>query len=233
MSKEAHLIVSPHCDDSVLSLGGHMLTEDNVRVVTLFGTCAWTTLPGEFTPDEITQMNQEEERLCMEDAGAEGLLYELPEALLRGYTEWNAKTLHADDEQLPEKAAGILLDHLQGVGKIYFPSAPGGHVDHVITRRLMNRLFSRFSESGIQVYLYEDLPYSWYGGLDESLDDIRLNYELTPHTRDITNIMDRKLQLLRHYRSQLADSDLDKVTEYASSVVPNGYGERIWHVTKP
>lgn len=229
-----HLIISPHCDDAMLSLGGHILSSNktSVKVVTLFGTCAWTALPGKYSTKQITHMNQIEEDRCLSAAGVSRSLYELPEALMRGYRKWNTKRLHADDQLLATKITKILQEETRYVRNVYFPLAPGGHVDHILVRNQIDALYTALELANINIYAYEDLPYSWYGGLDESHADLRKKYNLTPYIKDISVHIDQKINLLKMYESQLVDTDLSKVKDYAKSLISSGYGERVWHIQK-
>lgn len=227
-----HVIISTHCDDAMLSLGGHILLNPNTEVITVFGTCAWTALDEPMSSSEITRRNQSEDRRCMHEAQAELTIYEFPEALLRGYRKWNAKKLHAKDTYVQAKITTLLKQKIIGAQNIYFPMASGRHVDHVIVSSQINHLYDQLSENGAAIYVYEDLPYSWYGGLEEALDRLRKNFELTPVLLDVSNVMKRKVELLRYYETQLLQSDLDKVTEYAATLIESGFGERIWQVQK-
>lgn len=227
-----HLVISPHCDDAMLSMGGRILTLDETTVVTVFGTCAWTTLSKEYTPDEITKRNQAEERKVMNAANVTSILYELPEALLRGYKKWNTAYLHDSDKLHEADISRLLRKHTKGMSRIYFPLAVGGHVDHVLVARQLLVLHDELRDNETEMFVYEDLPYSWYGGLDKSIALMQKNFTLTPYVADITNVMERKVRLLEYYKSQLAKADIDKVKKYAESLVTSGYGERIWQIKK-
>lgn len=230
---DQHIIISPHCDDALLALGGTILQlPGKVSAITVFGTCAWTSFPETYPLEEITRINQEEDRRALSAAGCDLILYEYPEVLFRGYRKWNTKRLHASDKELVQQVGQTIRKHIVQGSSVYLPLAPGRHVDHALISGQLKSLFKEFSSQNVTFYLYEDLPYSWYGGLEEVLAIAKKDYILTPILRDVTMTFNKKISLLREYKTQLAQADLDKVTEYAQSLVPSGYGERVWQVTK-
>lgn len=223
-------VLAPHCDDALLALGGFILLHKNVHVIDVFATTAWTTLPGTMTVQEITAMNQEEEKRALYEAGASFDLVETPEALMRGYTQWNDPDLKASDYKLAEELWLDLAAQIRRYEKIYFPIAPGGHVDHRIVRQIVLDHAAELLSSGRELYCFEDLPYSWYGDLDKALAFVGASFTLTPDEYTIGSVFERKLALLAGYRSQLAESDLSKVREYALRIGHGQAKERVWQI---
>ncbi len=227
------VIFSPHCDDAFLAMGG-MLIQDPAayEVVDIFGTCAWTTTEENYTSEELTRMNQAEERSVAHASGVKLSLYEFPEALLRNYRKWNTKRLHVSDRVLASEVLEVMRKHADAAERVFLPMAPGNHVDHVIVHSQLYELYDRLISRGIDVYLYEDLPYSWYGDVDDRIAAIEKRYTLRPITNDITDFYPKKEILLKMYTSQLGEDELRKVREYAASLEPNKYCERVWQVLK-
>jgi len=234
MSKQlTSVIFSPHCDDAFLAMGGWILAHiEDVHVVDIFATCAWTTDEANFSSEELTVINQTEERKLAKEVGVALSLYEYPEALLRGYKEWNAPQLLADDASLAVEINKTMKEHIKGVKQVYFPLAPGHHVDHVIVHEQMTKLFDEMAGVDIEVYVYEDLPYSWYGGVDERIASLQETFQVVPEVFDITDRYEQKEELLGIYKSQLGVDDLRKVREYSASIMPGKYSERIWKISK-
>lgn len=217
----------------MLAMGGSLLTFVGIKkVVTVFGTCAWTARPEQFDLEQLTQINQQEDYRAVAAAGCTLELYDYPEALLRGYRKWNPKRRHTSDTTLMNTIGTMLVTHVENAQHIYFPIAPGPHVDHKLLCDLLPLMMHRFADSNKVFYAYEDLPYSWYGGLDERLMSLRKKFKLTPTTRDISAVIDQKVSILAGYKTQLAQSDIDKVREYAASLVAGGYGERVWRLAQ-
>jgi len=229
MSTSGICILAPHCDDALLAVGGLILLQDNVHVIDVFATTAWTTLSEVMTTEAITVMNQSEEKRAIYAAGATLKLIETPEALMRGYGEWNNPKLKASDYKLAEELWLKLSTDLAKYSKIYFPIAVGGHVDHRIVQRIILNHFADLNPE-TELYCFEDLPYSWYGGLDEALASIRADFALTKVEYDIGAVFEHKLMLLAGYPSQLSGDDLDKVREYALRIGNGQAKERVWQL---
>ncbi|MFZ3010091.1 MAG: PIG-L family deacetylase [Candidatus Microsaccharimonas sp.] len=227
------VIFSPHCDDAFLALGGYILNDPtSIHVVDIFATCAWTTSPENFSAEELTRINQAEEKRVAVNAKVSLTLYEYPEALLRNYRKWNAKLVHPEDTAMANEIAQTMRQHISDATHVFFPLAPGHHVDHAIVHAQLHNLFDEMTGNNSKVYVYEDLPYSWYGDVNEQIEKLSRRFNLEPEIIDISESFNEKLALLGQYKSQLATSDIQKVTEYAQSISPVTYSERIWRVTK-
>lgn len=232
-TERRQVILSPHCDDAFLALGGYILHDPSkVHVIDIFATCAWTTSPENYSSEELTRINQDEERAVAEKAGVHVTLHEYPEALLRNYRKWNAKKIHPSDTVLSGSIVKTIREYLKEGDRVFFPLAPGHHVDHVILHRQLKLLFDELLEKDIEVFAFEDLPYSWYGGAEERLNRLSRTFTLTAQVIDISEYMDEKVSLLKLYSSQLADSDIAKVIDYAKNLSNYTYSERIWNITK-
>lgn len=230
-----HLIISPHCDDALLSMGGRMQSLiGSKKVVTVFGTCAWTARPTEYVLQELTALNQAEDRAAIRAAESELVLMDYPEALLRNYRKWNALRLHSSDKALADEIGVALTKHIVEADHIYFPIAPGSHVDHRLIADMLPSIYKVFAGQPKLFYVYEDLPYSWYGGLEERLERLRKQFVLVPSVVDISTVIEQKIQFLTYYKTQFMEDDLDfdKIRKYAQGILTGSYGERIWAITQ-
>lgn len=226
-----YCILSPHCDDAMLALGGHILLNPNkFKIINIFATTAWTALNRPLTAVEITQLNQAEERLVARMARSELRLIKTPEALMRGYKQWDEANIKSSDKLLMSNLWDKISKNLHNYSRVYCPLAPGRHVDHLLLRQAVTNHISDLLDAGVEVYFFEDLPYSWYGGVEEELEELRSWLQLTPQDCDISSVLDDKIKLLSQYRSQLTQSDLDKVRQYASMLVDEGMVERVWRL---
>lgn len=231
MTKKTTCIVAPHCDDAMLSVGGYILQNKGTHVIDLFATTAWTTLDIDMSVEEITSMNQTEERWAMTESAATLELIETPEALMRGYKQWNEPVLKKTDYDLVEELWSKINVRLATYDQVFFPIAPGDHVDHRIVRQVILDHADEIMDKDVALYCYEDLPYSWYGGLEEALTFIRKKYRLMSEVIDISSVFEQKLSVLAKYRSQLSESDIQKVRDYALDVGNGSAIERIWRVS--
>lgn len=222
-------ILAPHCDDAMLALGGHILLDPGVYdVVVVFATTAWTTLSEKLSTEEITILNQTEEIKVARAANIHLKLIETPEALMRGYTAWNDQSISKSDLMLIGKLWEELSEIFFEYDDIYFPLAIGGHVDHRIVRHLVLQNYLKLQKAGVNLYAYEDLPYAWYGDNDKALNSLIKKHRVTPITLDISSSINKKMDLLRIYRSQLSNDDLQKVFEYSQSIGDKINKERVW-----
>jgi LmbE family N-acetylglucosaminyl deacetylase len=234
MSRRTQIIFSPHCDDAFLSLGGYItLHHDEVEVVDIFGTCAWTTVDTDETTPNVTEINQAEERAAAQLAQVPVTIYEYPEALMRKYRKWNTKTIHKADAPLSLDIYKTIRSHAIHARRVFFPIAPGHHVDHVLVHNQLHRLFDELAHAGVEVFVYEDLPYAWYDGVSQPIEKLSRKFALEPQVIRLSDeVMEQKMTLLGQYPSQLNQVDINKVREYAQSIEPNQYSERIWHLTQ-
>jgi LmbE family N-acetylglucosaminyl deacetylase len=167
----SHVVLSPHPDDAVLSLGACMSAWHRmghaVTVVTLFDgppTGALTPAAIEdrtrYREDPVV-LRQMEDRRAVTTLGAQLHSIGLEELVYRQRPDGSPRCqsledifgpLDADDDAVVDAVAEILGD-LPYDGDVYVPLAIGGHSDHRIVRAAAERVFSR-------VFFYEDLPYA-------------------------------------------------------------------------
>lgn len=231
-SKFRNVIISPHCDDAFLAIGGIIERLEDTMILDIFGTCAWSVLDKTVSTEELTIINQNEERKATEFAGVSLKLYEYPEAFLRNYKKWNSKRLHKSDFIIAEGIRNTIAENIIGIKNVYFPMSIGGHVDHLLVYNQTISIFNELSTDSVSYYLYEELPYAWYGGLDDRLNELRKRYNLSPIIVDITNVYAKKEQILNLYKSQISEEDLDKIKQYSLSIKPGVNCERIWKILK-
>lgn len=164
------LVVSPHCDDAVLSLGTLLARARRpVRVLTLFDR-SQATIDGT-PPEAVTALRH------AEDAGvaaAFGYRFEyagLPDSSVRGVA-WNDAGAPLD-RALLERAARWLALRLAGSGgsaPLYLPAAIGMHPDHRLALlAALDALSRSYRRARRPVMLYADQPYLLLGTHDHRL----------------------------------------------------------------
>ena len=189
-------------------------------------------------------------------AEASIVFLDLPDAVFRGYKgdEQLLATPRADDRA----PIGLLIDEIARLEpqKVYLPLGVGDHVDHQLMREVgvaLLELGRRWvmpgpEYAGIVTY-YEDFPYAWWNDfrrLEElpagALAGLPNDIGLTPEYADITETVERKIQGLTLYESQLerlfggADQMGDAVRGFGTKVASlgglPGFAERYWATSK-
>jgi LmbE family N-acetylglucosaminyl deacetylase len=217
----AVLVVSPHSDDAVLSVGGLMQRgRARFSVLTVFGVSAWTSAG--FAPDRQAEISDLRRREDVDACNSLGVVdfqsLELLEARSRGRDPFSPVEdadlgLLANLEQSLEK-----LIASSGAELVLFPLALGAHVDHLLLTSVAQRLVRRGWHG---VAFYEDLPYAAFYSLDEIAirvtevaDDMDATLERVQVSFDEATLK-MKLHALRRYRSQLRPRDLRRVVIHA------------------
>lgn len=228
------LMLSPHCDDIPLSLGGSLLAGqwgDEVHEVVIFSTSRYSLRNGWNNDAEAaTAVRNDEERKAAAAAGYTVEFLGFPEPGVRpGY----AQITDIFDPGLPfdpdpvwlllrERLLGLLRNH---AGIAVSPLGVGNHIDHRMVAACV-RDAAEVNPDLIPVF-YEDLPYA----ARFSSRDIR---GLVPHRlagaalepRLLTKgRLEDKLRLLKHYESQLSDDDYASVADHWAC---RGRGELVW-----
>ena len=217
----AILVVSPHFDDGVLSVGGLMQRHpETFAIVTVFGRSASTN--GGFAPDEqraISARRRAEDVAACRHLGVTAVR-SLPfaDARLRGRSPFSP-----DESPEPEVAAELeraLSSIIDAASPrlVLFPLALGEHLDHMLVAGVGARLAVR---GGTSVAFYEDLPYAAFYALDDI--DFRaesvagaLGRRLEPlHVPCDDAVLRTKREALACYPSQLRDVDLARVAAHA------------------
>jgi LmbE family N-acetylglucosaminyl deacetylase len=154
------VVLSPHIDDGIFSLGGSIARatrrRTHVQVVTIFAndpastraSSPWDADCGFRTEGEASSARRDEDRRAADAVGAEALWLPLPDEEYR----------EARDEELDEEA---LWSHLApivaGADAVVGPGFPLYHPDHAVVTRL-----AATHAVGARLGLYVEQPYaSW------------------------------------------------------------------------
>ncbi|WP_447007187.1 PIG-L deacetylase family protein [Saccharothrix isguenensis] len=197
-----HLVVAPHLDDGVLSLGGSIhewvANGDEATVLTLFAkapeddgrtTAANLLLTRQLALWGIGHYGdrRHEDVSALAVVGASHVHADLPELLLRNSEARSIADLLATvpEDGLADRVGDVVADAAAGYDVVYLPSGDSAHPDHVLAALAAKRPI----DAGIA--FYEEIPYclarppeyeaSWFGGAS----------------------LDAKLEAARCYRSQL------------------------------
>tara|TARA_R110002096_G_scaffold433887_5_gene653947 strand:- start:65310 stop:66485 length:1176 start_codon:yes stop_codon:yes gene_type:complete len=257
---ERALIVSPHRDDSSLSIGGIMVArakQEAHTVCNVFTTSSW--LGQDFPPCElqaVSRLRKSEEFLSRQVLGATGVGLGLWEADIRtchrcateNYSEREDAIFEGDptlrspgERDSIEYGFWYLMEQLCP-SRVYFPLGLGSHIDHLFLsdfgKAKLTSIATRYP--ACRIYFYEDLPYATYKHIDVnsfvSLEAMN-GAALAPEYEDISEHFEAKIQAIAAHRSQFRRSENeDRLRTYAELLAAEaGFGggqlaERVWRV---
>jgi LmbE family N-acetylglucosaminyl deacetylase len=250
----AHLYLSPHFDDLVLSCGGRIVHQrlrgERVLVVDVFaGKPAPGAAMSRFAVDHHQRWGgkrdpiadrRREERQVLDALGVDFVWLDHLDAIYRGDqyrsdAELFGEVQPGDDPTLATVTAQLEAIWRRTVGAVvYSPLGVGNHVDHQICRRAALAL----RPLGANVILYEDFPYASREGQVASAV-ATMPERLEPEVFQIGAAVDEKIRLIHVYRSQIPTLFGDAlameraVMDYCRSISdrPGGCAERYWRIT--
>ena len=238
------IVVSPHPDDAALSAGGYLGWTGNARsnrprilLLDVFTRTAWWRLSDPPDPGRVTSVRKAEESIVARMMGAELLMLDLPEALLRGYSMPDLFTAGPDErDRLVQETLTRTVDELvsRHPGAAWMlPLAVGGHVDHRIARDATLAVI-RSRVSAEYIVYYEDLPYAAEraaerGALEDYSEQVP-GQRLAPNVSAIHPQLRWKLELNRVYWSQFTWPRIKGLADYAERLNPGTPAERLWSV---
>lgn len=206
------LIVSPHADDAALSCAGRMLkTHSSVKysIVTVFkagGVSRYFPL----STEELQIFNMAEDRAVAEALGANHFSFEFQEAMVRT-GRWNVTKSYCEP-----RIEGLVMEQLLSLTRqvrpdeLWFPLGLGNHIDHLLLRNVEGAI-------PCKIRFYEDQPY----GAEIQRKEVEMVLKeittgLQPDTIDITNVIEKKIQICSMYHTQYDRSYLEKLRTFAS-----------------
>ena len=210
------LFVSPHLDDVAFSCGGTLVAAQradcSVVLCTVF--TANVVPPSGFALQcqiekgipigvDYMELRRDEDLAFAHLAGiCDSIWLDFVEAPNRGYrsSEELFMSIRHEDTQIFNEITQCLREILLGecVAELYAPAANGGHADHCLARAAVMRALMGLTETP-SVYFYEELPYAI--GRNAAAWVPEANW--TPTLRDISSVLEEKLQGAACYTSQL------------------------------
>ncbi|HEX8940926.1 MAG TPA: PIG-L family deacetylase [Candidatus Limnocylindrales bacterium] len=194
-------------------LGGQPLIDD----VPTDGAVLTTVLTDAAAAGDLMAERRLEDERYAYFAEASIVFLDLPDAVFRGY-EGDDELLAEPrpDDRAPFEIVRREIARLEPQ-KVYLPLGVGDHVDHQLLRRVGMELLAedrRWVMPGPEwagrVVFYEDFPYAWWNEFDRleqlppgALAGLPEGVTLVPEYGDITDVVERKVDGLRLYRSQL------------------------------
>jgi LmbE family N-acetylglucosaminyl deacetylase len=250
------LVVEPHMDDAILSVGGQMWSrrhECEFTVLTVVGVSNFTTYERigreYFDVATVSELRKAESRVVMRMLGGHHLAFDVPDAPLRyrpgtWTVDWylrNRRPLAAFKNASPDPGETSALEErlletfrTTPARQIWIPMGIGTAADHEMTRDACLGAILRAKDllRDVDIFMYQDVPY-----VNQFPDHARqlveamatLGGELEPSYDDIGESLAAKLRMLAVFGSQFKPSYMDpKVEESARGAArPNaGIGER-------
>jgi len=217
-----NIILSPHFDDAVLSLGGLLTREGaNSIVATFFAAAPITAQQKQW--DKDCGFIDSDQAICERTKENHQALacVSVPRTQIRNYRYLDAQYRGActpQDEQNLEAAIAKdiakLIDENRGAPpiKIFSPGL-GWHGDHVLVKRAFIESLKQISQTSVDGFLYQDIPYACWLLENMPSSDFRsleqiVNRGEFPIEREALPFsqgeMAKKVEAIELYRSQLA-----------------------------
>lgn len=228
------IILSPHRDDAVFSLGLSLLKWSRLPVklkivnfftVSTYGPRAVSTAVG-----SVTAVRQREDHQVLRsiDRRIQIRSLDLLDAPLRlGITSDSVckPQLSAAQSTGQCELLTLRVRRYFHEGLVLAPLALGDHIDHLAVKGAA--IAASYPQ---KLAFYEDLPYATWTDQSAILGRVSATSEATgtilkPHIMHIDHAVPRKCKLVRAYRSQI---DLAAARQIARFALTYGGGERIW-----
>ena len=228
------VVLSPHLDDAVLSIGGTIsrLSRDHRVVVYDFFTLSDHTRSARFRSTlPVTLLRYTEELLASVIVRFTPKFFLLKDVTIRRKKDH----FKVGMSLVSSLSRNIKRDRPTA---IFCPLGVGEHPDHKSVFHALQNLI----EAGIiprhSVMYYEDMPYSSRTSAERRVEEISrlLNLQLVPVLTDISKVIHAKMQAVGVYRSQFHSKDREAILSYAARLghsnglfQPDGsYWERQW-----
>lgn len=237
---EKYILFSPHPDDSILSMGGTILMKNQeVDFINcdIFTKKKYSIV--KICPELANEVILNEEKAAMNEVGISNVLLEFEEALERKngklsdvlgkkitYEEIKQEAVYYELEQkIREQIEKI------NPSAVFVPMGCGWHRDHLIVRFCVEEIIK--SKKDITLFLYEDMPYSCNEEWRKiALIEAEEKFELEEIQVNIDECIERKIEIVKLYETQLKQRDIRIMKNYWSSISESGFCERIWKVVQ-
>jgi LmbE family N-acetylglucosaminyl deacetylase len=251
----AHVYLSPHLDDAVLSCGGLIYRQvragEPPLVITIFsGRPAADAVLSPFAqfqhkrwgnPEDMFAARWSEDQAALSALGADYLRLNYLDCIYRGrqhgdepvwyYASEEALfgAVHLSEDGLPAELAAVLTEFIPPDGGVilYAPLTVGNHVDHQLTFAAALVLKAQ----GWQVQFYEDYPYvETEGALSSALAMRGVEHWQPVVTPLEENDLVAKVEAIACYETQLGVlfRDAETMSSRVGDYVTRVGGERLW-----
>ncbi len=239
------VFLQPHRDDICFSLGAFAARQIGSLMITICTVSDWVhpqAVPVRPSQEDVTSMRKVEDQAFADDAGLASHFFALPEAPIMGWSPWDLSRAIENQQRVETPLLAELARIAPGKTAaerpwLFCPAGIGGHVDHVA---VLFTVLSHAEELSrhFRIAFYEDLHYAsrWRARMTglarffAETKETRLKRWIFPLDEYAIN---RKLQLITHYGSQIPEAPSD-LSDYAPSTLP-GFRphEAIWTAEQP
>lgn len=220
------IIVSPHIDDAMLSMGGTIcnwrLTNNDVKIKYIFSISDWcneeVVLQSEYRKDVewVTRQRKDEEQSIQREIQHDCEYFDFLDCPLRSNFD------SPDTVEMVSEITKRLIDSINVSDICIFPLGLQ-HPDHILVREIGVELL----KDNYSVFFYEDMPYM--ADSDYDFHDFVISLEnlgLTSFCQTID--INKKKSLLSLYRSQVSQSWIRSIVNYSYNPSSNQFYERFW-----
>jgi LmbE family N-acetylglucosaminyl deacetylase len=226
------VVVEPHPDDAVLSVGGMLLHRRNLcrlTIVSIVEHSNYTSFleSGRRLIDcgHVRGIRTSESRLATAVLGARHVSLGWSDAPIRFWPRelWDLKTMErfnrdrtpftrrfpdlSDITTIAERLLEVLVE--LEPDEIWIPMGLGNHVDHRTTRSACLQILANSKEyANTKVLMYEEVPYGiGTRDADRLIDALEKNgASMVRQTEDISDVFEQKMRLISIYASQFKAS---------------------------
>lgn len=211
MSKEFAVVISPHIDDAVISLGEVLKGYDKVLVLNVFNQSTETIT--DVPQDSVNSHRISEDKIISENYGFEFKYANLPDTSLRN-VDWDDCKAPVDHDLLSEAQDWIKLqlDELDGDFKIFIPAAYGLHPDHYLATLTFSTEPLFYYLKWIPFSVYCEQPYYGNRKLSGCEHEGHKYLDETGKLIAVPFPLEEKQKMLRAYKSQLSDERITFLT---------------------
>lgn len=240
------IVLSPHCDDFILSLGGIALrwSKSKVKLEDLIIFSNSNYLVNDDTGNSdisksrikiVSSIRLREEQSVMKRLGNIKIRpLKQDEALVRGHyiekqrgERFPRGFYEKKDKKATDNVYKLLAPLFSKNIQLFAPLAIQGHIDHLIIRETVLKIIQS-KKIKAQVFFYEDLPYAAYATKKEwkEINNFIKQNKLIPIVTPVD--IDSKLDLLDYYSSQLVKRDYAGVVKRAGKIKNTGNYEQVY-----
>src|SRR5215210_3963570 len=223
------IILSSHIDDAAfgLTLTIEKLINNKVplTIINCFTITRWTGVFVSRDIEVVSRLRKEEdaEYNKLFNSQINIINLDLIDAPLRNGYIFQNQPFQQNELELIEDLKKLLEQHVLN-GILLCPLAIGNHIDHVICREAVVKLYKKF-----HVIFFEDLPYAQRIGEDQIHRhihnlEVQLGLKLKSFTSSSDNSIIDKDQAIGVYKSQLNEEICSEIVGHMNALG----GERLW-----
>ena len=238
LCKITKIILSPHYDDAVLSLGGLLNQDNNVIVVTFFTgrpdstmQTKWDRACGFENSDQAMAARKEENQQALSLLGIrQPNIIDLP------FIDAQYRKNNDGLSTIPAKISSLITEYAHNELSIYCPIAIRSHVDHAFIHHALISVLKNIKHPRVKYFLYEELPHisdfkNKYPQSDiqlivENRDGIKLEKHVVELAEDQHT---KKRNAISLYKSQIGPLGVDRFERTEEIIYEIVNSEIPWH----